>query len=67
MSPEGAAVFLPASFFSAGALPAGALPPVVGVFWALGGILVSVGVWEMEKSGEGVVELGGDGYGECGG
>jgi hypothetical protein len=39
LSPEGAAVFLPASFFSAGALPAGALPPVVGVFWALGGIL----------------------------
>jgi hypothetical protein len=31
-SPEGAAVFLPASFFSAGALPAGALPAVVGVF-----------------------------------
>lgn len=29
--------------------------------------MVSVGVWEMEKSGEGVVELGGDGYGECGG
>jgi len=38
-SPEGAAVFLPASFFSAGALPAGALPPVEGVFAAgLGGI-----------------------------
>ena len=32
MSPETAAVFLPASFFSAGALPAGALPAVVGVF-----------------------------------
>ncbi len=30
-SPEGAEVFLPASFFSAGALPAGALPAVVGV------------------------------------
>ena len=29
-----AAVFLPASFFSAGALPAGALPPVVGFFSA---------------------------------
>ena len=36
----GAAVFLPASFFSAGALPAGALPPVEGFFSAaLGGIL----------------------------
>lgn len=31
LSPDGAAVFLPASFFSAGALPAGALPAVVGV------------------------------------
>lgn len=39
LSPEGAAVFLPASFFSAGALPAGALPPVEGFFSAvLGGI-----------------------------
>ena len=28
-SPDGAAVFLPASFFSAGALPAGAFPAVV--------------------------------------
>ena len=37
-SPAGAAVFLPASFFSAGALPAGALPPVVGVFCAFGGM-----------------------------
>lgn len=35
----GAAVFLPASFFSAGAFPAGALPPVVGFFSAaFGGI-----------------------------
>lgn len=40
-SPEGAAVFFPASFFSAGAFPpAGALPPVEGFFSAtLGGIL----------------------------
>jgi len=41
LSPEGAAaVFFPASFFSAaGALPAGALPPVVGFFSAaFGGI-----------------------------
>lgn len=29
-----------------------------GSLLGLGGILVSVGVWEMEKSGEGVVELG---------
>jgi|TARA_R110002003_G_scaffold76_1_gene6952 membrane associated rhomboid family serine protease len=54
LSPEGAAVFLPASFFSAGAFPAGALPPVVGVFCALGGILgkgvvvVEMGVEEWE-------------------
>jgi hypothetical protein len=44
-SPEGAAaVFFPASFFSAaGALPAGALPPVVGFFSAaLGGILMMI-------------------------
>jgi len=40
-SPEAAgAVFFPASFFSAGALPAGAFPPVLGFFSAaLGGIL----------------------------
>ncbi len=39
LSPEGAAVFLPASFFSEGVLPAGALPPVEGFFSAaLGGI-----------------------------
>ena len=41
LSPEGAAVFLPASFFSAGALPAGALPPVEGFFSAaFGAILI---------------------------
>lgn len=40
LSPDGAAVFFPASFFSAGAFPpAGALPPVEGFFSAaLGGI-----------------------------
>ena len=43
MSPE-AAVFLPASFFSAGALDAGAL--AAGFFSAaLGGILLKIGVW----------------------
>ena len=42
-SPAGAAVFLPASFFSAGALPAGALPPVVGFFSAaFGGIVMDM-------------------------
>lgn len=40
LSPDGAAVFLPASFFSEVVLPAGALPPVEGFFSAaLGGIL----------------------------
>jgi hypothetical protein len=39
-SPDGAAVFLPASFFSAGAFPpAGALPPVVGVLVAAFGAI----------------------------
>jgi len=40
LSPDAAAVFLPASaFFSAGAFPAGALPAVDGFFSAaLGGI-----------------------------
>lgn len=38
-SPDGGAVFFPASFFSAGAFPAGAFPPVDGFFSAaLGGI-----------------------------
>ena len=41
-SPAGAAVFLPASFFSAGALPAGALPPVVGFFSAAFGGIVNI-------------------------
>lgn len=47
-SPAGAAVFLPASFFSAGAFPpAGALPPVEGFFSAaLGGILDGFGSLE---------------------
>ena len=45
LSPEGAAVFLPASFFSAGAFPAGALPPVDGFFSAaLGAISTEVTV-----------------------
>lgn len=49
-SPVAAEVFLPASFFSAGALPAtGALPPVEGVLVAaLGGILNEL----MIKGGE---------------
>jgi hypothetical protein len=44
-SPAGTAVFLPASFFSAGALPAGAFPAVEGFFSAaaLGGISSDLG------------------------
>lgn len=43
-SPVGGAVFLPASFFSAGAFPAGALPPVEGFFSAaLGAISTESG------------------------
>jgi hypothetical protein len=52
-SPEGAAVFFPASFFSAGAFPAGALPPVDGFFSAaFGGILDKIwSSWVLEESG----------------
>ena len=42
LSPDGAAVFLPASFFSAGALPAGALPPVEGFFSAALGAISTI-------------------------
>ena len=49
----GAAVFLPASFFSAGALPpAGAFPPVEGFFSAaLGGIFDRFEIWTGKENG----------------
>ena len=57
LSPVGAAVFLPASFFSTGAFPpAGAFPPVEGFFSAaLGGIF---GRFEFWTGGESVGMVG---------
>ena len=54
LSPEGAAVFLPASFFSEVVLPAGALPPVEGFFSAALGAIFSIGIgkWGVKREWE---------------
>lgn len=69
LSPVGAAVFLPASFFSTGAFPpAGAFPPVEGFFSAaFGGILGSFRNWtgkrnESEERVMDVVDVGRQDY-----
>ena len=54
LSPDGAAVFLPASFFSAGALPAVVLPAVLaGAFVAdLGAISIVVAAMALVGASE---------------